>query len=278
MSSRRWFVLLAAAIAVGGGTGCKKDQGEATLHARQAELEREAEGLRASLARMERGEPILPEDAVVVAVSESVVQEFLSAQLPFEVEADKFKVRLEKGEARFRGAPSVDLAGSIWLVERPNLVGAVRAQGALENIRVEAETGTLRATIALDHVDLVQMAGLEKFISGGSLNELARTVRKQIEPRLPVIQIPVKIEQGVELPNVTTGPVRIRGARMPLEVSVADVFAGQGNLWIAVRVSPGELVRGGPEPAAPTPTTMAASPKPAATAPTPASPDAKGGR
>jgi hypothetical protein len=183
----------------------------------QSALEREAEGLRASLAKLERGEPILPEDAVVVSVSESVIKEFLDAQLPFEADADKFEVKLTQGEAVFRGSPAVQLA-----------------------------------TVALDHVDLVQMGGLEKFVPGGSLNELARTVRKRLEPRLPVVQIPVKIEQSIELPSVTHGPVLIQGACMPLEVSVAEVFAARGVLWVAVRVVPGELAKiaaDGPRPA-----------------------------
>jgi hypothetical protein len=255
MSSRRPGLVLAAALLLAAGAGCRRDEGAAALHARQSELEREAEGLRASLARLERGEPILPEDAVVVSVSEGVIKGFLDAQLPFEVDTEKFTVRLSQAEAVFRGSPAVRLTGTIWPAERPTLVGEVRAQGALEDIRVEPETGTLRATVALDHVDLVQMAGLEKFIPGGSLNELARTVRKQLEPRLPAVQIPVTIEQGVELPSVTEGPVRIQGARLPLEVAVADVFAARGVLWVAVRVVPGELtkVAAGPSPDAATP-------------------------
>jgi hypothetical protein len=239
---------LLAALALANGLGCKTDEGAAELHAKLSALEREVEGMRASVAKLERGEPILPEDAVVVAVSEAVVKEFLVAQLPFEAETDKFKVKLTEGEAIFRGSPAVRLAGTIWRSENPNLVGEVRAQGALENIRVDPETGTLRANVAVDHVDLVQMAGLEKFIAGGSLNELARTVRLQIGPRLPSLQIPVKIEQAVELPSITDGPVRIQGARMPLEVAVADVLAGQGVLWVAVRVVPGELTKVGTGP------------------------------
>jgi hypothetical protein len=143
------------------------------------------------------------------------------------------------------------MAGSIWPSDHPDLVGEVRIQGALEAIKVDPETGTLRATLALDHVELVQMGGLEKFIPGGSLNELARAVRKELEPRLPAIQIPVSIEQAVELPSVTDGPVLIQGARMPLEVGVADVFAGNGNLWVAIRVTPGELTKTSAGPAAP---------------------------
>ncbi len=124
--------------------------------------------------------------------------------------------------------------------------------GALEHIRVDAASGTLSAKIAVDHVDLVKVAGVESLVGGGSLDELARTVRKQIEGRLPDIQIPVKIEQAVELPSLTEGPVRLQGARMPLEVAVADVFAGSGRLWVAVRVVPGEVTKVGAS-ASPTP-------------------------
>jgi hypothetical protein len=233
---------LAVLVAVAAlGCGGNKEEGE--LHARLSALEREADGLRASVKKLENGEPIVPEDALAIGISESVVKDFLEAQLPFEADADKFKVKLTTGEATFQGSPAVRLAGSIWPADRPNLVGEVRVQGALEGIQVDPEKGTLRATLALDHVDLVQMGGLENLIPGGSLNELARVVRKSLEPRIPPFQIPVTIEQAVDLPSVTDGPVRIQGARMPLEVGVADVFTGRGNLWIAVRVVPGELTR-----------------------------------
>jgi hypothetical protein len=185
-----------------------------------------------------------------------VIKEFLDAQLPFEAEAGSFKVRLVQGEALFKGSPAVHLTGEITPTDHPDLVGEIAAQGALENIKVDPGSGTLRATIAIDHVELVKMAGLEKFVGGGSLDELGRVVRKQLAGRLPEVQIPVKIEQGIELPSVTDGPVLIQGARMPLEVAVADVFAGSGLLWVAVRVVPGELVKTG----APSPAPAAAQP------------------
>jgi hypothetical protein len=242
MSARPATALLLSALFVV-GPACRKDQGEAALHARQSSLEREAGGLRDSLARLERGEPILPQDAVVLSVGEAVVKQFIDAQLPFEAETDKFKVKLTKGEAVFRGSPSVHLTGTIWHVDHPDLVGEVGAQGALETIEVEPESGVLRATLALDHVDFLQLAGLENYIPDASRNELARRVRKELEPRLPPIRIPVKIDQAVDLPTVTDGPVRLLGARMPLSVEMAGVFAGQGVLWVAIRVLPGELSR-----------------------------------
>jgi hypothetical protein len=254
MSLQRALAGLGLALSIGcAGAGCKQDRGGGELHAQLVAREREAEGLRASLSKLERGESILPEDAVVVSVSEAVIKEFLDAQLPFEVEAGSFKVRLLQAEAVFRGSPALRLSGEIAPVDHPNLVGELQTQGALEDIKVDPESGTLRATIAVDHVELIKMAGLEKFIGGGSLDELGRAVRKQLTGRLPEVQIPVKIEQGIELPWVTDGPVLIHGARMPLAVAVEGVFAGSGQLWVAVMVVPGELVK-----------TVAPSPTPAA--------------
>jgi len=68
-------------------------------------------------------------------------------------------------------------------------------------------------------------------------------VRIQLQGKLPIIQIPVRVQQSIALPAVTDGPVTIDGARMPLEVGVSRVFAGQGQLWVGVSVRPGDFVK-----------------------------------
>ncbi len=222
--------------------GCAADKGGGELHAKKVLLEGEVKGLRESVAKLDRGEPLFPEDALLVSIAEGVVKDFVDAQLPFTVELESYRIELKSGTAAFRGSPTVSLAGTIVHKEHPDLVGEVSAIGALESIEIEASTGTLRAELAVKHVDLLKMAGLERFLSGGTVDELARRVRMELKGRLPVIQIPVKIEQSIELPAVKDGPVRLDAASMPLAVSVADVLAGQGVLWIAIRVVPGELV------------------------------------
>jgi len=238
---------------------CGGDQGSGELHARLAVLEREVSGLRVSTAKLEKGEAILPEDAVVISIGEEVVKQFLTAQLPFSIEVESYKIELEHATSNFTGTPSVTLQGAIVHKDHPDYVGEVRAIGALDSIEVEASSGTLRARVAIDHVDLLQAAGLEKFLGGRALDELARTVRKQMAGKIPDIQIPVKIEQSIDLPSITQGPVRLQGATMPLAVSVADVFAGQGRLWIALNVVPGELVKVSPAAPSPLPAAKAQS-------------------
>lgn len=234
-------------LLVVGAAACRGDNGAGALHARHVVLEREVQGLRASVEKLERGDPILPEDAVVIAIGERVVKDFVTAQLPLKIDLESYQVEMTHAEARFKGSPSVDLTGSIVHKGHPDLVGEVRALGALDSIAVDPESGTLRARVAIDHVDLLQMAGLEKFLGGGTLDDLGRAVRLQLAARVPPLQIPVKIEQAINLPAVTDGPVLIHAASLPLAVSVSDVLAGQGVLWIAISVVPGDVTRDAPK-------------------------------
>jgi hypothetical protein len=237
-----------AAVAAGCGGG---GQEEAELHARLSVLEREVEGQREVVTRLERGEPVLPMEDLVVALDESLVKELIQAQLPFEATVEGYRLWLDQAEVRFRGSPGVTLSGGIALEERPSLSGQARVIGALEGIEVNPETGVLEARIAVDHLDLIEVAGVEGFLGGGVLNELARTIRLQIDGHLPGLTIPVKVEQGIELPSVTDGPVRIQGATLPLAVRVSQVLAGQGRLWVAVHVEAGELSKVGTPPPIP---------------------------
>jgi len=144
---------------------------------------------------------------------------------------------------QFRGSPVVRLRGSVRLKDHPDLEAAITALGALEQIRIDDTSGTLRAQIAIDHIGIEKAAGLETLVSRTALDELARTIRLQLKDQLPPIQIPVKVSQQIELPAITNGPVRLEGARMPIEVGISRVVAGQGRLWIAIHFRPGELVK-----------------------------------
>jgi hypothetical protein len=206
-------------------------------------LKREVEGLREVVARLEKGQPILPIDDIAVAIDDALLRDLISAQLPFEMDVDRFHVSLTEVEAQFRGSPIVRLRGVLSSRQRPDLVAAVNVIGALVGIEVEASSSTLRAKIAVDHIGIEKAAGLEQLLSGSTMDEAARLIRLQLADRLPPVQIPVKVQQSIDLPAVTSGPVRIDGARMPLQASVSQVLAGQGRLWVAVHFQPGDLVK-----------------------------------
>jgi hypothetical protein len=220
-----------------------KFRGGGDLRAQKVILKREVAGLRESVARLEKGQAILPLDDIVIAIDDTLLRDLITAQLPFEMDVDRFHLGLTEAEAQFRGSPVVRLRGALRSKKRPDLAATVNVIGALEDIRVEPSSSTLKAKIAVDHIGIEKAAGIEAILSGSTMDEVARLVRLQLQDMLPPIQIPVKVQQSIDLPAVTTGPVRIDGARMPLQVAVSQVLAGQGRLWISVHFQPGDLVK-----------------------------------
>ena len=237
-------VFVVSALVVCAAPACRsKFEGGGDLRAQKVVLQREVEGYREAAARLERGDPVLPKEDLAIAISDALIRDLIAAQLPFEADVDKFHIALRTAEVKFRGSPVVELTGALNLKDRPNLQAAARVIGALEDIAVDPATATLKARISVDHLSIESVAGFEQLMSGATLDEVGRMVRLQIKNALPEIQIPVKVQQSIELPAVTRGPVRLEGARMPLQVGVSQVLAGQGILWIAVHFQPGDLVK-----------------------------------
>jgi hypothetical protein len=242
---RRWH-RAALALAVGAtafACGKSEFEGGGELRARKVVLKREVDGLREMADRLQRGEPMLPKDDVAISIAGALVRDLLTAQLPFETDVDRFHLKLSEADVLFRGSPVVKLRGTLVLREKPEYVAEIAAIGALEGIEVEPKTGKLEAAIAIDHVSIEQAAGLEKLLSRATLDEGARTIRLQIRDALPKLEIPVKLQQSVDLPAVTSGPVRIDGASMPIQVAVSAVVVTRDVLWIAVHFAPGDLVK-----------------------------------
>ena len=232
------------------GTACRDEfAGAGDLRAQRVVLDREVAGLREVVGRLEGGAPLLPANDVMISISDQLVRDLIVAQLPLETDANRFHLRLAEADVQFRGSPIVRLRGQLHLREQPNLAADVVVVGALEDIRVDPATATLLAVVAADHLTIEQATGLSQLLSGSTLDEVARLVRREIEGQLPAIQIPVKLQQQIAFPAITQGPVRIAGARMPIEVVVSQVLATQGNLWIAVKVTPGEFVKTADAPA-----------------------------
>ncbi len=231
------LVLLASAA-------CRSEfEGGGALRAEKVVLQREVEGARAVVARLERGEPLLPPDDVAISIDQALVRDLINAQLPFELDVDRFHLVLKNADVLFQGSPAVRLSGRLNLRENSDLSAAVEVLGALEDIRVDSVSSTLRAAIAVDHLGITEATSIGQMLSGAALDEVARLVRLEITDRLPPVQLPVKLQPTIAFPAVDDGPIRIDGASLPLQVAVSQVTAGQGRLWIAVHFQPGEFVK-----------------------------------
>ena len=82
-------------------------EGGGDLRAQKVVLKREVEGYREAAARLERGDPVLPKEDLAIAISDALIRDLISAQLPFE--ADVVSQLMEYGalvSADPRFAPS----------------------------------------------------------------------------------------------------------------------------------------------------------------------------
>lgn len=239
MSGRRGWACAAIAGLIATAACDRGYDGGGDLRAQRVVLEREVEGLRAMVRRLERGEPMLPPNDVAVGVDEALVRDLIAAQLPFETDVDRFHVQLTGADVQFRGSPTVQLQGRLQVRDQPDLTAAVTLFGALDNVRIDHASSTLEATVAADHLTIADATGFAQYLSGATIDEVARLVRIEIGEKLPTIRIPVKVQEAIAFPAVTDGPVRVDGARMPLDVAVSQVVAARGRLWVSVSVTPG---------------------------------------
>ena len=207
-------------------------------------LKREVDGIREIVTRLERGEPVLPLDDVAISIDDTFVRDLVAAQLPFEMDVDRFHLSLTEAEAQFRGSPVVRLRGALRLKERPDLEAAVTVVGALEDIQVEQSTSTLRARIAVDHIGIEKAAGLEQVLSGSTMDEAARLVRLQIkEPAAP----DPDPGQGAAEHRPACRDQRARPDRRGEDAPAGRRLAGDGGAgahsWIGVHFQPGDFVK-----------------------------------
>lgn len=216
-------------------------EGAGALRAEQVLIERELDGLRDSAARLDRGESLFPDSDVIVSIDESFVQGLITARLPIELTAAPYRVSLTMVDVGFGGAPTVRLRGTITRDGIVTLDAVVRVVGALSGIEIDTATSTLRANISADHLDIEKASGIEALLSGSTLDDVARLVRLQVASQLPTIEIPVRVQQDIDIPAVTDGPVRINGARLPVRASVSRVFAANQRLWIGLHVEVGRM-------------------------------------
>lgn len=242
--SRRWIaaaLLVTATIA----SACGPSEEEVQYEARKAELERRVQGLQELVASAEKGS-LIPTDRFFVGVGEDLVENLFRSQLPLEQPLeDRFVVRLESADMEFDDKyGAVRIAGSIHPVKHPSRQVALRIEGGLGEASIDPATGILRVRVAIDHIDIAEAGGLERLLGRGVIRFLGGKGRELLEEAIPPIEVPVTLERAVPVPAVEQGGVRFAALEVPLEVSVEQVLAVGGKLWVSFDADVGP-VKGG---------------------------------
>jgi hypothetical protein len=243
LTPRLLHTSLAGPLALALLAGCRRyDDESARLRAEQAVLTRQVHGLRELVALAERGS-LLPRDAFAIAVDEALVRDLLAAGLPQEqVLSERYRVRVERAEVAFRSQQSlVTLHGRVTSLQAPDTYVDVVLRGGLGTLAVDARSRRLRATVALDHVEVQQAAagGARSGAVGALVEELGRERLEAFAALVPPLEIPVQLEERLVLRGTGDEHVRVRAGELPLRVAVTRVIPLSGRLWVLLELTAG---------------------------------------
>lgn len=223
--------------------GCRDDEARvARVRAEKLLLERQIAGLKDLVAAAE-AKTLLKSEQLLVGADEATVQGLIAATLPQErVVANRFRLRLERVEARFRASQ-----GLVVLQGRASPAGSsdtfvdVTLEGGLDDIVVRPSSGTLVGRVAVYHlrVERAAAAGAE----GPAIRALAEALGRErldaLSELVPPVEIPIRLEESIGFEGFEEGPVTAGAGALPMRASVARVLALAGRLWVVLDVGAG---------------------------------------
>jgi hypothetical protein len=234
----RRSVIAAGLIAVALLAGCRKrEPAEVTRKRSQATFLRgQIASLQKLVARAEKGE-LVTTDQIAIGISEGAVRTLLNASLPREmVVADRLRVRLESAEPVFRG----NKAGLLFRakassVDAPGAYATIEVGGSLETFRLDG--GKLTATVVLAHFSVIESSIGD--MAADALENLVRANAGAIQDAIPVVEIPVQLEQSIKIDGLTEGAVVAKPGALPLDISVSQVIPANQRLWVLLHAKAG---------------------------------------
>ena len=181
------------------------------------------------LARAERGD-LAFKDRIAVAISEDVLKQFLDASLPREVTvAERVRVRIESAQPFFRGNNAAVVFQAVARgLEADTPEARLEIGGSLERVRIER--GTLIADVQMAHFTVIGTSLGE--MAAGTLEAMVRENAGAITALLPAVEIPVRLEQSVEIEGFSAGGVSAGAGSLPLQITVAEVIPVSQRLWV----------------------------------------------
>jgi hypothetical protein len=242
MPRRRLSFHISIALTLASLLGCFPSDEETRFTAQRALLQRQVQGLGQLAVEVERG-ALLPPGHFVVGVSEELAADVLRTQLPMERElGDRFVVRLESAEMRFRDRfGEVRIVGTIHWKRAPRHRWALRITGGLGSAKLKPDTGKIQLSIAIDDVQVLGTKGLERVFSSSAARYLGGKGRQALTSALPPLEIPVQFETALSLPAIEKEEVGLGHVKVPIEASVDGLVAANQKLWVIFKAEIGPV-------------------------------------
>ncbi len=171
---------LALIVLLSGCGGRDPEAGE--RQARLAVLKREAEGLRAVVGRLERGEPLMPPGDASVAITATSSVTRIARHLPLEADVENSRPP-SAAEVTSAGTRSF-FRGNARTAPDPGLEAQVDVLGALEGLGRHALVRPFRSRIAIN-TSTIEGSPASAPSAAFGLEEAARIDQLKVEDRLP---------------------------------------------------------------------------------------------
>jgi hypothetical protein len=226
--------LLAALLA----TGCapRESPDAARDRAVEAFLVAQIADLKGLIARAEKGD-FVSRDRIAISLSEDIVKELLDATLPQEVTlAGRVRVTVISAQPFFRGNNAALLFQAVARgVDAETPTARVEIGGSLERVRIER--GRLIADVSLAHFEVLDTS--LGSMAADALEGLVKDNKEAFAGLLRAVEIPVRLEQAVEIPGLREGIITARPGALPLTMVVAEVVPVRQRLWVLVDAKAG---------------------------------------
>jgi hypothetical protein len=150
--------------------------------------------------------------------------------------AGRFRVRIESADPLFRGNHAAVVFQAVARGLDADMPEArVELGGSLERMRIE--DGTLIADVSLAHFKVLDLSLGD--LAADAVEGVVNDNRAAFEGLLPAVEIPVRLEQSVDIGGLDAGRVVAQPGTLPLRMTVAEVIAVRQRLWILVDVQAG---------------------------------------
>jgi hypothetical protein len=202
------------------------------LSAQEALLSRQNQELVKLAWAAEHG-TLLDFKGILVVVDQVLVQDLLRAVTPLEADVGGgFHVRIDAADAAFGdGVALVRLSGAAG-VGGVSVGSPVTVLGAIDVVDIESASGVLRCHVSILGVEARDASALGRGDPVARLSEAL--ARGGLALLLGPLEVPIRIEDRLSIPAVSSKRLQIAAGSLPLTVTVQQVKAFGGRLWVFV--------------------------------------------
>jgi hypothetical protein len=218
------------------GCGARDPPEVARARASHAFLAAQVADLEKLVAQAEAGD-LVTRDRIAIGISEGVVKQLLDAGLPQEAAVgDRVRVRIDSAQPYFRGNnAALVFQATARGIRLEGAVARLELAGSLERVRIQ--DGKLMGDIQLGYFNVLDTSLGD--IAGDVLQDLVKHNLPALTALIPALEIPVHLEQSVDIDGLDEGVVVTRPGVLPLAMTVAEVLPVRERLWVFLEATAG---------------------------------------